>query len=117
MAYRGTVKKILISATVKPEDFDGKRLVIFNNERQGRPWSLSAQASSDGETFTVTRTQAGTAAAFVGKENKVAVVREQIDGSSFHHFEKPLDPVLQARCDYVWFDKSPQMRKRYQGDS
>jgi hypothetical protein len=111
------MKQILISETVKSEDFDGKRLVIFNNEREGRPWNLSARVSPDGRTFTVTRTQTGIATAFVGKENRVAVVREQIDGNSFQRFEKPLAPVLQARCDYVWFERSPQMRKRYQRDT
>jgi hypothetical protein len=111
------MKQILISATVKPEDFDGKRLVIFNNEREGRPWNLSAQVSSDGRTTAVTRTQTGIATAYVGKENRIAVISEPIDENSLQLFEKPLAPALQARCDYVWFEKSPQMRKRYQGDA
>ena len=98
---------------MKAEDFDGKRLMIFDNDDEGRLWKLSAHPSADGKSFAVKRRQTGIDTAQIGKESRFQFVQQIVDEATLAQFEKPKSPYLKNVCDLVWFSNSPQMRHRH----
>jgi hypothetical protein len=97
-----------------PKDYNGKNLMVFENEGGGRPCRLSAAMSSDGKTFTLTRIEIGVASARAGKaENQIAVVEKSIDQATLQMLEKPNSRFLNSRCDFVLFLNSARRKAQY----
>ena len=105
--------KIFSCTEHNPKDFDNKKLMVFENELEGRAFQISALVSIDGKTFTLNRTAVGIASAFANRENQIAVVKKSIDEAVFQIMEKPNSRFLNNQCDFVVFINSPKRKMQY----
>lgn len=111
--YRFTMKNTWLSSTTHcPKDYDGKKLMMFENEG-GHIYDLSTVPSPDGKTFMLTATAVGIGSHHVGKENRIAIVRKPIDEAILRMIEKPNSKFLNHQCDFVLFLNSPRRKARY----
>jgi hypothetical protein len=97
----------------RPADYNGKKLMVFENESDGHLYRLSAFVSPDGKTFTLTRTAVGVATAKVSKENQIAIVEKPINETILPMMEKPNSRFLNNQCDFVLFLNSPRRKAQY----
>jgi hypothetical protein len=97
-----------------PKDYNGKKLMVFENDGSGRPCRLSTTTSSDGKTFTLARIEIGVASAKTGKaENQITVVGKPIDKATLPMLEKSDSRFTNGQYDFVLFLNSPRRKAQY----
>ncbi len=112
--YRFLMTNILLNcAEHNREDYDGKTLMIFENEGSGRICVLSALSSPDENSFALNAIGCGIASQHKKEENQIAIAEKAIHDDTLRMMESSQGYRFLPPCDYVLFLNSPRKKARY----